>query len=156
MPRFTIQTRKWLGTWLVALQFGLLMLQTALAAPKVLQGIIPVASWLMAGASIALATWTLRHNKLGNFNIRPTPKVSGVLVTSGPYRWIRHPMYTSLLLGTGALAWTSDPVIGWLTWFALAIVLLLKSTLEERWLREQYPGYAAYRRVSKRWVPWLF
>lgn len=148
--------RKRIGTWLVTLQLGLLMLQAALAAPKVLQGIIPVAAWLMAGASIALATWALRHNKLGNFNIRPMPKVNGVLVTSGPYRWIRHPMYASLLLGSGALAWMSDPVMGWLTWFALALVLLLKSTLEEHWLHEQYPDYGAYRCTSKRLVPWLF
>jgi protein-S-isoprenylcysteine O-methyltransferase Ste14 len=156
MSLFTIENRKLMGTGLVALQFGLLILQTAIAAPMVLQGIIPAAAWLMAGASIALATWTLMHNRLGNFNIRPTPKVSAMLVTTGPYRWIRHPMYTSLLLGAGALAWMSHPVTEWLTWSALAIVLLLKSTLEEHWLREQYPGYAAYCLVSKRFVPWLF
>lgn len=145
-----------MGTVLVALQFGLLILQAALAAPKVLQGIISVGALLVTGAAIALAAWTLMHNRLGNFNIRPTPRVSGVLVTSGPYRWIRHPMYTSLLLGAGALAWTSSPVIGWLAWFALAVVLFLKSTLEEHWLCGHYPGYAAYRLVSKRFVPWLF
>ena len=156
MPLFTIQNRQLTGSWLVALQFGFLMLQVAFAASRIFQGLIPMAAWLLAGAAVALATWTLSHNRLGNFNIRPTPKVGALLVTSGPYRWIRHPMYTSLLLGSGALAWTSEPLAGWLTWAALAVVLLLKATLEEQWLREQYADYGAYSSVSKRFVPWLF
>jgi protein-S-isoprenylcysteine O-methyltransferase Ste14 len=156
MPVSTIQRRKLIGSVLVALQFGLLILQAGLAAPRVLQGMLPVGALLIAGASFALAVWTLMHNRLGNFNIDPTPKDRGVLVTKGPYRWIRHPMYTSLLLGAGALASMSSPLAAWLAWSALAVVLLLKSTLEEHWLCERYPGYAAYRLVSKRFVPWLF
>lgn len=156
MSLLTIENRKLVGNVLVVPQFGLLILQAALAIPRILQGSIPVGTLLIAGASFVLVVWTLMHNRLGNFNIHPTPKVSGVLVTKGPYRWIRHPMYTSLLLGAAALASMSSPVTGWATWSALAVVLLLKSTLEERWLCEHYPDYAAYRLVSKRFVPWLF
>lgn len=64
-------------------------------------------------------------------------------------------MYTSVLLGAAALAWTSSPFIGWGTWSALVSVLILKSTLEERWMREKHPGYAAYLLSSKRFFPWL-
>jgi protein-S-isoprenylcysteine O-methyltransferase Ste14 len=145
-----------MGTLLVILQFGLLFVLAALTAPNVLHGVIPLGAFILAAASIALAAWTLVHNRPGNFNIRPTPKFHGVLVTTGPYRWIRHPMYTSVLLGAGALAWTSSPLIGWVTWSALAIVLLLKSTLEERWMREKHSGYVAYILRSKRFLPWLF
>ena len=87
---------------------------------------------MLALASVALAAWTLAHNRPGNFNIRPAPKAQGHLVTTGPYRWIRHPMYTSVLLGAAALAWTSGLLIGWASSSALAVVLVLKSTLEER------------------------
>ncbi len=156
MPASTIQRRKLIGSVLVALQFGLLILQAALALPQVLRGLVPAGAWLLAGVAIALAGWTLMHNRLGNFNIHPTPRVSGVLVTQGPYRWIRHPMYTSLLLGAGALASMSNPFAAWLAWSALAVVLFLKSRLEEQGLCEHYPGYAAYQLVSKRFVPWLF
>lgn len=145
-----------MGILLVGLQFGLLFVLAALAASNVMHGVIPAGAFLLAGTSVALAAWTLLHNRPGNFNIRPTPKVRGVLVTTGPYRWIRHPMYTSVLLGGAALAWTSSTFIGWVTWSALAIVLLKKSTLEERWMREKHPGYAAYLLRTKRFLPWLF
>ena len=145
-----------MGTLLVAFQFALLFVLAALAVPNVLHGDIPAAAFMLALASVALAAWTLAHNRPGNFNIRPAPKAQGHLVTTGPYRWIRHPMYTSVLLGAAALAWTSSPLIGWGTWSVLVIVLLLKSTLEERWMREKHPGYAAYVLSSKRFFPWLF
>ena len=145
-----------MGTLLVALQFGLLLVLAALAASNVMHGVIPAGAFLLAGTSVVLAAWTLLHNRPGNFNIRPMPKIHGVLVTTGPYRWIRHPMYTSVLLGGAALAWTSSTFIGWVTWSALAIVLLKKSTLEERWMCEKHAGYAAYMLRSKRLLPWLF
>ena len=145
-----------MGTLWVALQFGLLLMLAALAASNVMHGVIPAGAFMLAGTSVVLAAWTLVYNRPGNFNIRPVPKIHGVLVTTGPYRWIRHPMYTSVLLGAGALAWTSSPLIGWVTWLALAIVLLKKSTLEERWMCAKHPGYAAYILRTKRFLPWLF
>ncbi|HEY3046137.1 MAG TPA: methyltransferase [Polaromonas sp.] len=148
--------RNLMGNLLVALQFGLLFVLAALAAGNVLQGDIPAGALMMAGISVALIVWALVHNRPGNFNIRPTPKFRGVMVTTGPYRWIRHPMYTSVLLGAGALAWTSSTFIGWGTWSMLAIVLFMKSTLEEHGMRKQHPGYAAYTLRSKRFLPWLF
>lgn len=39
-----------------------------------------------------LGGWTLLHNRPGNFNSHLEPKASGLLVTSGPYRLMRHPM----------------------------------------------------------------
>ena len=74
----------------------------------------------------------------------------------GPYRFIRHPMYSAVLLAAAALAllvssWTSVCL-----WLALALVLLLKSSVEESWLCTRYPSYTAYCQGSKRFVPWLF
>ena len=137
----------------MALQFALLFILAALAALNVLHGAISAAAFLLALGSVALAAWTLAHNRPGNFSIHPAPKAQGRLITTGPYRWIRHPMYTSVLLGAAALTWTSSPpAAGWASWS----VLLLKSKLEERWMREKHDGYAAYALASKRFLPWLF
>ena len=156
MSLFSIQKRNRIGSLLVTLQFGLMVVLPTLAAPTVLKGGIPISAILLAISSMMLFVWTLLHNRLGNFNIRPTPKSCGQLITTGPYRLIRHPMYTSVLLGAAALALMSDPLLGWIAWATLAGVLLFKSILEERWLRETHPGYDAYSHENKRFLPWVF
>jgi protein-S-isoprenylcysteine O-methyltransferase Ste14 len=128
----------------------------ALATPTVLKGHVPVGAVALAALSLGLFLWTLLHNKLGNFNIRPTPKSWGMLVTTGPYQQIRHPMYTSVMLGAASFASMSEPLLGWLAWTTLAAILLFKSTLEERWMSEVHPSYDSYRRESKRFIPWVF
>ncbi len=156
MALFPTQKSLRTGTLLVLLQLGLLLLLTLLALPAIFRFSIPLSAWLLAMIAVALAFWTLRHNRVGNFSIHPKPKGSGVLVTGGLYHWIRHPMYSSVLLGAAALALLSNPLAGWASWAALAIVLLLKSSLEEDWLQQRHPGYAAYMQHSKRFLPWLF
>ncbi|MEI8171283.1 MAG: isoprenylcysteine carboxylmethyltransferase family protein [Rhodoferax sp.] len=155
MIHFAFQKRNLLGTVLVTMQFSLLIGLLALALARALHSNIPLFSLLLVATSLALAIWTLMHNRPGNFNIRPTPKTRGILVTSGPYRWIRHPMYTSVLLGAAALALMSTPPAGWFAWSALALVLLVKSILEERWMREQHLAYEAYRVQTNRFIPWI-
>ncbi len=145
-----------MGSWLMTVQMGLLFLLAVLATPRESHGLmIPGGALAMAGASLLLGAWALMHNRPGNFNLSPIPKVWGVLVTTGPYRWIRHPMYTSVLLGTGALALIAHPFFGWAAWSALAVVLFIKSIFEERWLREQHVHYAAYKRATYRFVPFV-
>jgi protein-S-isoprenylcysteine O-methyltransferase Ste14 len=148
--------RLWLGSGLVLLQFGLLAVLALLAWPAVENGAIPLIAWAAAAGALLLFGWTLRANRLGNFNIHPRPRAGGSLVTSGPYGWIRHPMYTAFLLGAWALAWTAGKDEAWLAWWALSLVLWFKSTLEERWMLAQHPGYAHYREQTKRFVPWVY
>ncbi|MEK7360462.1 MAG: methyltransferase, partial [Pseudomonadota bacterium] len=100
----------------------------------------------LLGCAVALGLWTLVHNRPGNFNIRPEPKVSGRLVTSGPYRYVRNPMYTAVLLFAAAEVVAYGDIWKIACWFALALVLVAKAILEERGLREQHAGYAEYAR----------
>jgi protein-S-isoprenylcysteine O-methyltransferase Ste14 len=154
LPRTKHQDHHTMGSFLVFMQFGLLLLLAAMASGAVQAGAIPIPAWVMAGMSVLLALWTLAHNRPGNFNIRPLPKQGGRLIMSGPYRHVRHPMYSAVLLGALALAWLSGP-LAWLAWVALWAVLWHKSSLEEHGLEQQHPDYAAYRRHSRRFLPWL-
>lgn len=148
--------RSRLGAVLVFFQFALLCALAALAAPRLMRGDTDALGIVLAVLSVALGVWTLAHNRLGNFNIHPAPKISGVLVTSGPYRWIRHPMYSAVLLAGAAMASIATGVVAWLAWLALFLVLWVKALLEERWVGQLHGAYADYCRQSKRFIPWIF
>jgi protein-S-isoprenylcysteine O-methyltransferase Ste14 len=145
-----------LGRALVAAQFSLLGVLALASAPHWWALRAPAAAWalLLAGAGIGL--WALAANRPGNFNIHPAPRDGGTLVAHGPYRWVRHPMYT----GVGAVAAGCALALGrpWaaLAWLALCAVLLAKAALEERWMRAHHPDYAAYAAGTRRFLPGLY
>ncbi len=147
MSRFAIA-----GRALVAAQFALI---GWLIWPLTPQAWSLAALALLAGA-VALGLWTLFHNRPGNFNIRPEPKTSGRLVTGGPYRYLRNPMYSAVLLFAAAEVVAYRDMWKIACWFALALVLLAKAMLEERGLRALFPGYAAYAKRVRRFIPGVF
>ena len=78
---------------LVALQFGLILLLVLSTAIT----LHPFALLLQASAAL-IGLWAVQTMHLGRFNIIPDPMPDIQLVTTGPYRFIRHPMYFSILL----------------------------------------------------------
>lgn len=137
---------------LVALQFVLIgaLLLTA-SPPGDLATSAAAVVLFAAGGLVGLAALT--KNRLGNFNIRPEPKPQALLATGGIYRWIRHPMYSAVLLAMlGVLALDLRP---WrvLLWLALLVVLIGKLQREERYLLQRFDEYAAYRARSWRLLP---
>jgi protein-S-isoprenylcysteine O-methyltransferase Ste14 len=141
---------------LVFAQFGLLaalLWQVYKAWPDLTFGTLGAA---LFATSIALGIWTLTLNRPGNFNVTPEPRDNAQLVTLGPYHWIRHPMYTSLLLFAAGCAVVIDGWWAWYTWGALLVVLWFKSEVEELFLTKQFPEYVVYRQRSKRFVPFVW
>ena len=110
---------------------------------------------LMA-AGLALLAWTLLHNRLGNFNIHPDIRPQSRLITTGPYRFIRHPMYTGIMLTMIALVIEAPSTERWILLAGLTAVLLMKIRFEERNLLGKFPEYADYRRKTNRLIPFLF
>src|SRR5438105_1784780 len=111
---------------------------------------------LAAGlGGLGLFGWMFRHLGL---NVTPTsmPRAAAALVTSGPYRWLRHPMYcAALLLVTAATLFTSNAVVG-LGGIAMFALLAARSRIEERRLIEKFgDAYRNYQRRTGRFVPRL-
>ena len=144
------------GLVLVTLQFALLGLLAWLAGQGASGGVWPVPALLPLIAGIGLGAWALATNRPGNFNIRPQPREGGRLIEHGPYRWIRHPMYSALLLAGLAAAWIAGTWTGWIALAALAVVLALKARLEEDAMARVHAGYAGYRQRTRRFVPGLY
>jgi protein-S-isoprenylcysteine O-methyltransferase Ste14 len=109
---------------------------------------------LVAAGAVLLAAGTLRLGS--NLTPLPFPKSDGTFVTGGVYRRVRHPLYGGLMLV--ALGWSLRRGGGLSLLYAGLLVALLtaKSRLEERWLISRYPDYAAYRRRTRRFVPFLW
>jgi protein-S-isoprenylcysteine O-methyltransferase Ste14 len=111
--------------------------------------------WLAIVASLALGVFILAHNRLGNFNIRPEPKASGQLITTGPYRLIRHPMYSALLLAMAGFVSAEQSGFKLGLWIALALVLFTKARIEEQLMSEKFADYLAYCERSKQFIPFV-
>ncbi|OFY49307.1 MAG: hypothetical protein A2W85_15615 [Bacteroidetes bacterium GWF2_41_31] len=94
--------------------------------------------------------------KIGNFRIAPLIKVGSVLVTSGPYKYIRHPMYLAQVVVVAPL------VVDYFSWVRLAVILILivnllvKIQFEEKQLINHFPDYAEYRKNSWKLIPFLY
>ena len=145
-----------LGTVLVGLQFVLIAALAILSGPSFASGNAPLTAWIAAIAGILLGLWAIGSNRPGNFNIRPTPRVGGRMIRSGPYGWVRHPMYTAVLACALACVIATPTAATWAGAAALLIVLLTKARLEERWMITSHPEYAAYRDRTKGFLPGLF
>ncbi|OIP17059.1 MAG: hypothetical protein AUK51_08820 [Comamonadaceae bacterium CG2_30_59_20] len=144
-----------LGKLLVLGQFGSLGALVVLAAAQFMQHSAPALVWLALGLSGLMGVWALTANQPGNFNIHPTPRAGGKLVAHGPYRWIRHPMYTAVMLLGLACALTLGNVMAWLLWGVLCVMLVSKAVLEERWMAALHPTYAQYQARTRWFIPFL-
>jgi protein-S-isoprenylcysteine O-methyltransferase Ste14 len=77
-------------------------------------------------------------------------------VERGPYRLVRHPIYTGLILGAVGLAVITPWPGTFIATGLLTVVLDLKRRREEVWLRDRYPGYAAYQARTRALIPFLY
>jgi protein-S-isoprenylcysteine O-methyltransferase Ste14 len=103
---------------------------------------------------VALAVWA-RVCLATNWSPRPAVKVDHALVTSGPYRLIRHPIYTGMLLallGTGLDA----GIIGLAVFVCAAAVLVRRIPIEEGLMMQLFKEqYSEYIRHTKALLPFL-
>jgi protein-S-isoprenylcysteine O-methyltransferase Ste14 len=99
----------------------------------------------------AIAAGALRLGR--GLSVHPIPTGAAVLRTDGPYRFVRHPIYTGvLILATGITA-TSGSAAAVAALAGLAVLLNVKARFEEHLLRRRFPGYSAYADRTPRFVP---
>ena len=86
----------------------------------------------------------------------PRPQEQGVLQEHGIYRWMRHPIYSGLIVAS--LGWTLywASLSGFVPTLALAVFFDRKAAREELWLEQKYSAYADYRRRVYKFWPGLY
>lgn len=144
------------GKILVALQFLLIAMLVWFSEPITTARNGHVFTLIMGVLGLIIGALSLRANPLGNFNIEPVPKPGGTMIKSGIYRYIRHPMYTSVILFGLACYAATPSAINLVTLIVLALVLHTKALLEEAWMQTVHSDYAHYAAGTKRYLPWVF
>jgi protein-S-isoprenylcysteine O-methyltransferase Ste14 len=138
--------------------FVLVGLQVLISAAVVLATRNPWGHLIAVAVAVCgalLGLWAVISIGVRRVSILPELRHNAELVTAGPYRWVRHPMYAALLLFIGGLAFS--PLAFWkvIAWSVLVIVLFAKSATEERELNEKFANYREYSRRTKRLIPYL-
>jgi protein-S-isoprenylcysteine O-methyltransferase Ste14 len=109
----------------------------------------------LCASGIAFAIWARRH--LGhNWGMPMTTRTDTVLITSGPYTYVRHPIYTGILLAMLGSALVNGAM--WIIVFiGLCIYFTYSAQKEERTMTERFPAdYPAYQRRSKMLIPFVW
>lgn len=123
--------------------------QAEIAAPVYWTGIALIFGGLLLAVVGVLA--------LGpSLTVFPRPSPRAELVETGPYRVIRHPIYAGLLLLAFGAALARASLVGLGVALVFAVFLDLKARREEALLSARFPGYAAYRTRTARFIPGLY
>lgn len=109
----------------------------------------------MVAAGLLFSVWARVH--LGaNWSATVTVKQGHELVRSGPYRFVRHPIYTGILLALLGTAVARGDVQGFVAVVLAGAALWHKLQIEERWMQETFgQDYARYRQEVRALIPFL-
>ncbi|MBU0492823.1 MAG: isoprenylcysteine carboxylmethyltransferase family protein [Chloroflexi bacterium] len=113
--------------------------------PLALQAIALLGMFLAGG----LVFWTILTNAYLGRMVRIQEDRGHQVVTGGPYRYVRHPMYVGIILLLPSVAL----FLG--SWWALvpagliAVLMVVRTALEDRTLRAELPGYAEYAQQTR-------
>lgn len=137
-------------------KFALAIVVAAVIALALTGNLISSSPFVIAGQLLAIAinVWSRISFPAGQFSIFAEPR-EGAVLTRGPYRFIRHPMYAAALLFT----WSS--VLGHISYLTMTIAVVVTATIalrinvEEEFLRRKFSDYGEYARNTRRVVPFI-
>jgi protein-S-isoprenylcysteine O-methyltransferase Ste14 len=123
----------------------------------------PLPAWLeIVGAVILLCSFyllflTFRENAYLSPVVRIQEERGHTVVSTGPYRYVRHPMYAAMLVFVVGTALLLGSGYGILLGLLFVVVLARRAVLEERTLRAKLHGYATYMTLVKyRLIPYVW
>ncbi len=146
----------------IPLGFSYFLLAYPHLSPPFNRSLTPSTDWTLAmGALICVlglfltlwARWTLA----GNWSSDVTFKQNHELIRTGPYRFVRHPIYSGLLVMCLGTALAAGKIHSWLALPVMALAFWIKLKQEERLMLLHFPDdYPAYQKQVKALVPFIF
>lgn len=117
---------------------------------------LPWWAWGLFVAGLLVFAWAAVSLGGNNFTILPAPRSGNTLSFRGIYRFIRHPMYTAVLLCGAAVSFGAPSNWRWVALGTCLVVLVLKIHHEEALLTHRHPDYPQRMQGVARLVPGLW
>lgn len=108
---------------------------------------------IFGGVIGLLAIFTMKVN---NLRVQPIPKPDAELITSGIYNYIRHPMYSSVLLMMLPFVLHTTETISLILYCSLLAILIIKLQYEEQLLIQKFTVYSDYKKRTYRLIPFIY
>ncbi len=105
---------------------------------------------------ILLAIWALASMKLSNLNVYPSIKKDAKMVKSGPYKIIRHPMYSSIIISVLPLVIDQFSLFRLIVYVVMLLDLIIKLNYEENLLKAHFENYVEYSKSTYRIMPFIY
>ncbi len=150
-------------TWdkIIGIVYSLLLLALMVVAPlDVRNAWSSVPTWVkfLGGIGFIFAMimtfWAMKANTFLSTFVRIQEERGHYTVTTGPYRFVRHPMYSGVLF----MSWGMPLLLG--SWWALIpglliiVLFIVRTSLEDKTLQAELPGYSEYtQHVHYRLIP---
>ena len=104
---------------------------------------------VMGGIIILFGILSLNEN----LSIFPSPKKNGSLISSGVYGYVRHPIYSGIIISMASYSIYAVSPIKFMIAGVMIVVLYFKSSFEEQKLMESFTGYEKYMNKTGRFFP---
>jgi len=116
-----------------------------------------IAGVILFALCVALGSWAIGVNRFFETSVRIQTDRGHKVITGGPYRFVRHPGYLSIILGALSATFIIGSVYSLIPGGLGIIAVVIRTFLEDRTLQEELDGYRAYAsRVRWRLVPGIW
>lgn len=118
---------------------------------------VQIVAFVVLGLSYPLFTWAMVSNRFFSTVVRIQKDRGHTVQTGGPYRYVRHPGYASLLVSYLTMPFALGSLWACIPMALLVANLFLRTTLEDRTLKNELDGYQEYAgRVRYRLIPGIW
>jgi protein-S-isoprenylcysteine O-methyltransferase Ste14 len=163
MTRSPLKRKQSQRSWILFLLFfSFLLFYSSFSSPVFLVQrvisdslVIGMSGMIITLMGLGFAVWARVH--LGKYwSSMPAIRVDHKLIRTGPYRFVRHPIYTGVLVGVTGTAIIIGMPLGLIAFFLLLVVYLWKIREEEKYLQEEFgEEYARYKKEVPALIPFL-
>ncbi len=158
-----VGTKRW--DWVIMTVYAVLLLVTPFVAGLDYRSVwssptsdgIKVVGIAVLVISFIPLTWSMAVNRFFEATVRIQTNREQQVITSGPYRYIRHPGYVGVILQFIAIPLSLGTLVAWIPALLGVALYIFRTAMEDRTLQAELPGYKEYaQRVRYRLVPGIW